>query len=217
MKLFRHPTAFDAESMHRELKEIILEKSEFTDYMFTTCLSLPAEEDIYEPVRAKPINRPYADMLQHCTYFRWLFDFFQTEKVSFKLNQRGGKQLYSYHCDGVEDQFSDWVRFQIPIVTNDEVRLISTDLDNEEFDFKRFQFKASTWNDENQSKLEECQEFYGDRMSANQLEAGYIYHFDVKKVHTLVNPGDTERITLLIDVVNNDWIRNYLSELEEVA
>ena len=53
--------------------------------------------------------------------------------------------------------------------------------------------------------------------SSNNLEAGYIYHFDVKKVHTLVNPGDTERITLLIDLVNNDWVRNYLSELEEVA
>ncbi|MCB1095149.1 MAG: hypothetical protein R3F19_25180 [Verrucomicrobiales bacterium] len=217
MKLYRHPKAFDANRMHQELKEIILERSAFTDYLFTTCLSLPAESDIYEPVRAKPINRPYADMLQHCPYFRWLFDFFETEKVSFKLNQRGGKQLYAYHCDGVEDQFSDWVRFQIPIVTNDEVRLISTDMDNKDFDYKRFQFKGSAWNDDNARKLEECLEANSGRMRSNKLEAGYIYHFDVKKVHTLVNPGDTERITLLIDVVNNDWVQNYLSKLEEVV
>ena len=33
-----------------------------------------------------------------------------------------------------------------------------------------------------------------------QLSVGYLHHFDTTKIHTLFNDGDTERVSLLVDV-----------------
>lgn len=38
------------------------------------------------------------------------------------------------------------------------------------------------------------------------FELGRLHYFDTTRVHTLVNPGPDERITLAFDLVVNDWL-----------
>lgn len=39
------------------------------------------------------------------------------------------------------------------------------------------------------------------------LEPGRLHYFDTTRVHTLVNPGPSQRITLSFDLVANAWLR----------
>ena len=45
---------------------------------------------------------------------------------------------------------------------------------------------------------------FGKRFEGNyrcyKLPVGRIYHFDTRKIHTLFNEGDSDRVTLLIDL-----------------
>ena len=42
--------------------------------------------------------------------------------------------------------------------------------------------------------------------AGTRLEPGRLHYFDTTRVHTLVNPGPSERITLSFDLVANDWL-----------
>jgi hypothetical protein len=43
-----------------------------------------------------------------------------------------------------------------------------------------------------------------------------MYHFDVTKIHTLFNEGDTDRVTLLIDLKINGWLEKFIDTFENV-
>ncbi len=42
-----------------------------------------------------------------------------------------------------------------------------------------------------------------------------LYYFDTTRVHTLVNPGPGERITLSFDLIANDWLRARFPDIRE--
>jgi hypothetical protein len=54
------------------------------------------------------------------------------------------------------------------------------------------------------------------RYDSYQLEIGRMYHFDVTKIHTLFNEGDTDRVTLLIDLKINGWLEKFIDTFENV-
>ena len=49
-----------------------------------------------------------------------------------------------------------------------------------------------------------------------QLSVGYLHHFDTTKIHTLFNDGDTERVSLLVDVKANDWTKQFIQTFKKV-
>ena len=173
-------------------------------------LSLPAEEDIHIEHRSHRNNIPYADALRSCPIFREIFDSFQTAKASFRLLRRKAGTAYSLHDD--RDMGDDIVRMQLPVVTNpnslfllqkDGVELepiarriaeITRDDGSLVFDYPRLTGTFGEWFD------------------LFLLEPGYFNLINTAKVHTLVNAGQADRITLAIDLMRNDWLERWLAD-----
>ena len=88
------------------------------------------------------------------------------------------------------------VRFQIPIVQPENSWLCITDVDEIE----------EEWTDENTYSMLEFGRRFEDHYRCYQL-LGYTDHFDTSKIHTLFNDGDKDRVTLLIDVKLNSWVK----------
>jgi hypothetical protein len=53
---------------------------------------------------------------------------------------------------------------------------------------------------------------FGEWFDAFLLEPGYLHLIDPTRVHTLINAGDTERVTLCLDMLRNNWLDDWLSE-----
>jgi hypothetical protein len=53
---------------------------------------------------------------------------------------------------------------------------------------------------------------FGEWFDLFYLEPGYFHLIDTSKVHSLINAGSTDRITLAIDMVRNDWLDHWLAE-----
>ena len=47
------------------------------------------------------------------------------------------------------------------------------------------------------------------------LQPGVLYYFNTNKFHTLVNRGNSERITLLMDFLTNDWLQDQYPEIKD--
>ena len=71
------------------------------------------------------------------------------------------------------------------------------------------------WTEENSYTMEDFGRRFKGRHDSYQLEPGTMYHFDVTKIHTLFNEGDTDRVTLLIDVKVNDWLLEFIEGFED--
>jgi hypothetical protein len=173
-------------------------------------LSLPAREQIHPAERDHANNIPYADVLDRCPFFREIFDSFECEKASFRLLRRPPLSSYAWHTD--QDKGPEVVRFQIPIITNDQSTIVITDY--RQYDEFRF-------TDQRMSE-EEAFEQYPAFKQADQghfeehvLEAGRLYYFNTSRFHNLFNRGTTERITLAMDFVVNDWLRRRYPAIEE--
>ena len=174
-------------------------------------ISLPDEGEISAEHRQHRNNSPYAGALGFCPVFAEIFNSFKCEKAGFRLLRRKGGTAYSLHDD--KDVDDNLVRMQMPVVTNrsalllmqrDGVELVPiarrvneiTRVDEEPivFDYPRFAHD------------------FGDWFDAFLLEPGYFHLIDPTRVHTLINAGDTERVTLCIDMLRNDWLDGWLSE-----
>jgi hypothetical protein len=53
---------------------------------------------------------------------------------------------------------------------------------------------------------------FGEWFDAFLLEPGYFHLIDPTRVHTLINAGNDERVTLCIDMLRNDWLDDWLAE-----
>ena len=53
---------------------------------------------------------------------------------------------------------------------------------------------------------------FGEWLQAYPLDCGYFYRIAIDQVHSLVNGGSTDRITLCIDLVRNKWLDAWMSE-----
>ncbi len=138
-------------------------------------------------------------MLQHTPCFNEIYNSFKSEIKSFRLIRRKAHTSYGLHNDKT-DLGLDVKRFQIPIVTNSDCWFFVTDYDEIE----------EGWTSEGSSTMLELGRRFEGHHQCYQLEAGTMYHFDVTKIHTMFNDGDSDRVTLIIDVKINDWLLNFI-------
>ena len=184
-------------------KKFVEERFKYEDGMFGHCISLPSIYDLKEPYKSHHNNVPLRGVLDYTPYFKEIFDSFKSEITSFRLLRRKADTSYGLHND--KDMGEDIKRFQIPIVTNDDSRLCVTHYDE----------ISEGWTEENSYTMEDFGRRFKGRYDSYQLESGTMYHFDVTKIHTLFNEGDTDRVTLLIDVKVNDWLLKFIEGFED--
>jgi hypothetical protein len=200
---------FDLEALRREASAAV-GVQDFGMGAYGHCVSLPCEDDMPETYRTHHNNLPFADALRLCPLMTRIFREFQTEKASFRLLRRGPGTAYALHDD--KDKGRHVVRFQIPIMTNQDAfivllkdqvppphlaavvsRILKDAGDDIWFDFERFQ------------------NAFGDYLSLYPLPPGYLYYFDTDRIHTAINAGGEDRIVLSIDLVMNDWLRDWMT------
>jgi len=208
-----HPlNTYDADRLVRDL-ETATEGWDWARGAYGHALSLPGRTDLHAASREHYNNLPYADVLQRCAYFRWVFHSFACEKASFRLLRRPPRTCYGWHTD--RDKGSDVIRFQIPIVTNPESWLVVTDFDTFE-DIRGFEDRLSEA--DTYDAFSRFKDLNQGRYRLHALKPGTLYYFDTRRFHTLVNEGGETRYTLSIDVVANDWlVRTYPVVAAELA
>ena len=185
-------------------RKFVEEKFKYEDGAFGHCISLASIYDLKEPYKSQHNNVPLSGVLGHTPYFKEIFDSFKSEITSFRLLRRKADTSYGLHND--KDMGEDIKRFQIPIVTNDDSMLCVTHYDE----------ISEGWTEENSYTMEDFGRRFKGRYDSYQLEPGMMYHFDVTKIHTLFNEGDTDRVTLLIDLKINDWLEKFIDTFENV-
>jgi hypothetical protein len=193
---------YDVDKLIKD-KKFVEERCNYEDGAFGHCISLPNNFQISKSHSEHHNNLPYANILNSCLYFKEIFDSFETEITSFRLLRRKANSSYGLHED--KDMGDDIKRFQIPIVTNDDSWLCVTHYDK----------ISEGWTEENSYTMEDFGRRFKGRYDSYQLEPGTMYHFDVTKIHTLFNEGDTDRVTLLIDVKVNDWLLEFIEVFED--
>jgi hypothetical protein len=183
-------------------RTFVEERFKYEDGAFGHCISLPSIYEISESHKEHHNNVPLRGVLGHTPHFKEIFDSFKSEITSFRLLRRKADTSYGLHND--KDMGEDIKRFQIPIVTNDDSWLCVTHYDE----------ISEGWTEENSYTMEDFGRRFKGRYDSYQLESGTMYHFDVTKIHTLFNEGDTDRVTLLIDVKVNDWLLKFIEGFE---
>lgn len=195
-------TGYDVEKLQIDIK-FVEERFKYEDGAFGHCISLASIYDLKEPYKSHHNNVPLRGVLGYTSYFKEIFDSFETEITSFRLLRRKAHSSYGLHDD--KDMGDDIKRFQIPIVTNSDCWLCVTHYDK----------ISEGWTEENSYTIEDFGRRFKGRYDSYQLESGTMYHFDVTKIHTLFNEGDTDRITLLIDAKVNDWLLKFIEGFED--
>jgi hypothetical protein len=174
-------------------------------------ISLPDEGDISTGHRAHRNNNPYAGALGSCPLFAEIFNSFEAEKAGYRLLRRKAGTAYSLHDD--KDVDDDLVRMQMPVVTNRSALLL-VQKDNVELEPIARRVGELTGDDGKPIIFDyrRLAHDFGEWFDAFLLEPGYFHLIDPTRVHTLINAGDTERITLCLDMLQNDWLDGWLSE-----
>lgn len=160
-------------------------------------LSLPAYRELHPHARYAYDNFPCSGLLARCPAFRALFHGLRSDKVSFCLLRRPPASSYAWHADRWKGP--GVVRFQIPLLSDPEAFLVTTDYTHE---------------DQIVGPARVTAEYFPTFAAANaghvrqhHLALGRLHYFDTTRVHTLVNPGPNARVTLSFDLVANDWVR----------
>lgn len=178
---------------------------------FEHSISLPVEGDIDPGYRANRNNNPYAGALGACPLFAEIFKSFRTEKASFRLLRRKAGTAYSLHDD--RDMGDDIVRMQMPVVTNRNALLL-VQKDGVELEPIARRVNEFTHDDGKPIMFDypRLAQDFGEWFDAFMLEPGFFHLIDSKRVHTLINAGKADRITLCIDLLRNDWLDQWISE-----
>ncbi|MEM7352528.1 MAG: hypothetical protein AAF657_17140 [Acidobacteriota bacterium] len=205
MEVLRSNEPYDLERLRHEVA--IAEKIQGFDHgAYGHCISLPDEDDLGERYRGHHNNLPFAGAFAECTYLRQIFQSFETEKTSYRLLRRGPQTAYSLHND--KDKGVDVVRAQIPIVTSERAFLVLMREDAQvEVPVEELAaMEGDVWYD-----MADLDRLCGDDYELFYLEPGYLHYFDTNEIHTLINADLSERVTLCIDLVLNDWLRGWIA------
>jgi len=136
--------------------------------------------------------------------FTALFDLFRSPIAAFRLVRRGPHSTYELHED--TDRGQDVWRFQAPLISGPAAVICLSDK-------KIIEEGRSDPGVYTPEKFRE--RFVPHRVEP--LMPGWIYGFNVDYIHTLHNGEDTDRVTLLMDVVLGSkglsWWRASSSEL----
>ncbi len=171
---------------------------------FGHALSLASYEELHPYRRYSYQNFPCAGVLGRHPALRAVFDGLRAEKVSFRLLRREPGSAYAWHTDRWKGP--GVVRFQIPIVSDDAAFLVATDYASVE----ELRGAAAGLDD---ATFESFAAANAGRVARHRLTPGLLHYFDTSRVHTLVNGGAGERITLSFDLVANDWVRERFPEV----
>jgi len=198
--------SYDLDALREEVARARA-RQDFSEGLYGHCISLPAAGDLAVEYRTHHNNVPFSGALAQCQTMRGIFDSLKTEKASFRLLRRAPHTAYGIHDD--VDKGVDILRFQIPIITNPDAFIVAqkdgVSLDglaervNEiresgdlRFDFARFTLAFGQWFD------------------LFSLAPGSMYRFDTNQLHTAINAGNHERIVLGIDILANDWVKDWI-------
>lgn len=210
VSLLRSSQYYDVASLSADV-DTVRRLLDFGAGAYEHSISVPAEADINPEHRPHRNNNPYAGALESCPLLAEIFSSFQAEKAGYRLLRRKPGTAYSLHDDNDVDD--DLIRMQMPVVTNGSAlllvqkqgaelepiarrvnELIQDDASSMIFDYSRYAQELGEWFD------------------AFLLEPGYFHLIDQTRVHTLINAGDSERVTLCIDMLRNDWLEDWLSK-----
>jgi len=172
---------------------------------FGHALSLPACRELHPSGRYSYENFPCAGVLRRYPALSAVFDWFQCAKVSFRLLRRQPRSSYSWHTD--HDKGPGVVRLQIPILSSEHAYLIVTDYT------RTSQLRGRTAPHLSEASFPAFAEANAGHFMRVRLEPGVLHYFDTTRVHTLVNSGGEERITLAFDLLANDWLRERFPEI----
>jgi len=178
---------------------------------FEHSISLPAEADIHAGNRTHRNNNPYADALGACPLFAEIFNSFEAEKACYRLLRRKAGTAYSLHDD--KDVDENLIRMQMPVVTNGSALLL-VQKDGAELEPIARRVEEFT-HDDGEPVMFDYSRYvreFGEWFDAYLLEPGYFHLIDPTRVHTLINAGDAERVTLCLDMLRNDWLDDWLAE-----
>jgi hypothetical protein len=145
------------------------------------------------------------DLLGACPGFACIFDGLACEKLSFRLLRRAPNSAYGWHRD-------DWkgpcvARFQVPIFSDESALLVLTDYE----DVRRISARGGPPPDARW--LAEFADAHAGHVRCFRLDPGKLHYFDTTRVHTLINPGGEERITLSFDLLANPWLMARFPEI----
>ena len=209
---------YDIEKLNTDRK-FVEERFKYEDGGHGHKISLPSINEIAESHKDHVNNVPLRVVLKHTPYFKEIFDSFKTEVVGYVLQERLPYSSYGLHED--RDLGEDIIRFQIPIITNDDVWLCNTDYDVIPEDIRLLYEEdglndgSNLWthevfDDKNQTEFSKFRKGFHEHYRCYRLPPGVMYHFDTSTIHTLFNGGDTRKVSLLIDVKVNDWVVKFL-------
>jgi hypothetical protein len=173
-------------------------------------ISLPAEAEIHADHRMHRNNVPFADALPRCPYLREIFTGFRADTASFRLLLRRAGTAYAFHDD--RDAGGNIVRLQLPVFTNESALLL---VQKTGADLAALGRRVADVSNGTGRILFDYQRFgkiFGKWFHAFFLKPGCFYLIDTDLVHTLVNAGDTDRVTLAIDLLRNAWLDRWLAD-----
>ena len=204
MKLHRYDLGVSLDGLREDARRVS-EGWDWSRGAFGHALSLPSRRDLHPSGRYRYHNYPCTGLLDRAPHLRAVFDALRCEKVSFRLLRREPASAYAWHTDQWKGH--GVVRFQIPIVSDADVFLVTTDYDHErEVRGVGPVLTAETF--------ETFATANAGHFARHSLTPGQLHYFDTTHVHTLVNPGPGERITLPFDLVANDWLRERFPPIE---
>jgi hypothetical protein len=176
---------------------------------YGNCISLPRADQVRAASRGHINNNPFSGALDRCPYFQSIFDSFQAQKTSFRLLRRAAHAAYSFHDD--VDKGPQVIRFQIPFVTSTQAFLL---IANDSLDISRFDTDSSGFAGDSKGDvwfdMPSLQRAAAGALELFYLDAGHLHFFETNQVHTLINAATEERITLSIDLILNDWLREWM-------
>lgn len=206
----RSSDAFDLDALRCEVARA-RNIQDFNRGAYGHCISLPGRGDLTEPYRTHHNNIPFSGALLQCPLLKKIFGQFQTEKASFRLLRRGPGTAYALHDD--KDKGSNIVRFQIPIITNEHafIALLKDGVSVSDLATVVAHIREDAGGDI-PFDFEEFEEAFGSYFALYALAPGFLHFFDTDRLHTAINAGREERIVLSIDLVMNDWLRNWMAD-----
>lgn len=206
MRVHRYDLGLPIDALVREARRAV-EGWDWNAGAFGHALSLPAYAQLHPYARYSYPNFPCTGRLARCPVFQEIFEGLRCEKVSFRLLRRQPQSAYAWHTDRWKGH--GVVRFQIPILSDAAAFLVTTDY------VRQDQIARAGFADLTDASFAAFAQANSGRCARHQLQPGLLYYFDTTRVHTFVNPGPGERITLSFDLLANDWVCERFPEVHE--
>ena len=209
---------YDLEKLQIDRK-FVEERFRYEDGGHGHKISLPSIYEIAESHKELYQNLPFRGVLDYTPYFKEIWDSFETEIAGYVLQERKPYSSYGLHED--RDLGEDVKRFQIPIITNDDVWLCNTDYkvipedirllyEKEELNDGSNLWTKEVFDDRDGSEFLKFRKRFDEHYKCYKLSPGIMYYFDTTTIHTLFNGGSTPKISLIIDAKVNDWVLKFI-------